>query len=103
MTTRGGKRDGSGRPRGATNKLSKAAVARAIASGEMPLDYMLKVMRDPKADVARRDEMAKSAAPYVHHKLSSLEKAPPKEPEASVETEDNIHRLPDFAALMRKN
>jgi hypothetical protein len=31
-------------------------------SGELPLDYMLRVMRDPKVRVTRRDEMARSAA-----------------------------------------
>jgi len=34
MTMRGGKREGSGRPRGATNRLSKVAVERAMATGE---------------------------------------------------------------------
>src|SRR5262245_427836 len=35
----------------------------------MPLDYMLKVMRDPKADKARRDRMAIAAAPYCHERV----------------------------------
>jgi hypothetical protein len=34
--------------------------------GELPVDYMLRVMRDPKAPQARRDTMAKSATPYIH-------------------------------------
>jgi hypothetical protein len=29
----------------------------------MPLDYMLRIMRDPDLDPARRDVMARSAAP----------------------------------------
>ena len=32
---------------------------------------MLRVMRDPKADKSRRDEMAKAAAPYLHPRLQS--------------------------------
>ena len=32
----------------------------------MPLDYMLRVMWDDKADLRRRDEMAKAAAPFLH-------------------------------------
>lgn len=34
---------------------------------------MLKVMRDPKADSGRRDDMAKAAAPYVHPKLANMQ------------------------------
>jgi len=35
------------------------------ASGSVPLDYMLAVMRDEDAEPWRRDEMAKAAAPYA--------------------------------------
>jgi hypothetical protein len=37
-----------------------------------PLEYMLKVMRDPAAEEGRRDEMARAAAPYLHPKLQSI-------------------------------
>ena len=40
----------------------------AADKGETPVDYMLRVMRDPKAAPGRRDTMAKSATPYVHRK-----------------------------------
>jgi hypothetical protein len=46
----------------------------------MPLDYMLTVMRDPKADGKRRDAMAIAAAPYLHPKLSSTEPKPLTDP-----------------------
>jgi len=36
------------------------------SSSSTPLDYMLYVMNDPSADVARRDRMAIAAAPFVH-------------------------------------
>ena len=49
---------------------AKAAVEE---SGETPLEYMIRVMRDPKANARRRDAMAAAAAPYVHHRLSSTE------------------------------
>jgi hypothetical protein len=42
------------------------------ASGEAPLDYMLQIMRDKNAPAARRDEMAKAAAPYVHPRLAAV-------------------------------
>jgi hypothetical protein len=38
----------------------------------MPLDYMLKVIRDETATKERRDAMAISAAPYCHARLSYL-------------------------------
>ena len=47
------------------------------ASGETPLEYMLRVMRDDTADDARRDDMAKGAAPYVHSKMPTAIVTPP--------------------------
>ena len=65
----GGKRSGSGRPQGAIRRLSEEAIREAKQSGELPLDYMLRVMRDPNADDDRRDCMAIVAAPYLHARL----------------------------------
>jgi hypothetical protein len=65
-----------GRPKGSRNKRTRTLIEAAQAGGETPLDYMLTVMRDPKAPAKRRDEMAKAAAPYVHAKLSSIEHSP---------------------------
>lgn len=67
----GGKRTGAGRKKGVGNKSSEEARQRALDSGESPLDYMLKIMRDPKAAADRRDDMARAAAPYVHAKLQT--------------------------------
>jgi hypothetical protein len=62
---RGGYRPNAGRPR--TSALPAKDVAkRAQAPWLSPLDYMLAVMRDPKADPARRDRMAIAAATYRH-------------------------------------
>src|SRR6202023_4329473 len=63
-----------GRKKGTPNKATTAAAIRAevAASGEIPLDYMLRVMRDETAEPARRDAMAKAAAPYVHPSLASV-------------------------------
>ena len=35
---------------------------------------MLKVMRDPKADKERRDDMARAAAPYLHARRAPEDK-----------------------------
>jgi hypothetical protein len=69
---RGGKRDGAGRPKGTPNKASDERQQKVAASGQVPLDYMLAIMRDPAADPKRRDAMAIQAAPYVHPKLSAI-------------------------------
>jgi len=43
------------------------------ATSESPLDYMLRVMRDPGTDDERRDAMAKAALPYMHARLTSVD------------------------------
>ena len=67
----GGKRPGSGRKRGSKQKVTAESIEKA-GPGEMPLEYMLKVMRDRRADEKRRDAMAIAAAAYIHPKLSSI-------------------------------
>jgi len=48
-----------GRPKGSRNKRTRSLIEAAEAGGELPLDYMLRTMRDPAASAKRRDEMAK--------------------------------------------
>jgi hypothetical protein len=62
----GGKRPGAGRPKGARNKFTEAILSNSAASGELPLEYMLRIMRDPTVDEDRRDKMAIAVAPYMH-------------------------------------
>lgn len=70
-----------GRRKGARNRATEEARAAAKATGITPLDYMLSVMRDPKADNRRRDAMAMAAAPYIHPKLNSVEPKPIVDPD----------------------
>jgi hypothetical protein len=76
---RGGARPGAGRKMTEERKAIIAAAdeARRAAledmSGETPLQYMLRVMRDTTADYRRRDTMAIAAAAYMHPKLSATE------------------------------
>jgi hypothetical protein len=55
--------------------ICRELLAHAKAGGELPLDYMLKVMRSKSKSVddTRRDDMAKAAAPFIHARLSSVE------------------------------
>ena len=68
----GGRREGAGRPKGATNLRARALFESVAAGGETPIDYMIRVMRDQNAPSARRDKMALAAAAYLHSRLSSL-------------------------------
>ncbi len=70
---RGGARPGAGRQPGVPNKRTQEAIAKAEASGLMPLDYMLSVMRNEAEEQAVRLDAAKNAAPYVHAKLQSVD------------------------------
>lgn len=71
--SRGGKREGAGRPKGAVNKATAARQAEIAASGLTPLDFMLNRMRDESMDEEARFEAAKAAAPYVHPRLAATE------------------------------
>lgn len=70
------KTPGSGRKKGTPNKVNRRRmIASLLASGGvLPLDYMLEVMRNPKAKQARRDEMARAAAPFLHARRAPEDK-----------------------------
>ena len=55
------------------NKATAKREAEIAASGLTPLEYMLKILRDEKADPKDRQWAAQAAAPYVHPRLSSVE------------------------------
>ena len=69
---RGGHRPGAGRPKGAKNKKSGIhhTYQRASESDDklLPLDYMLKILRDENVDDDRRDKIAYWLLPYLHPK-----------------------------------
>lgn len=79
--SRGGRREGAGRPRGAEDKNPRVTVKALLASeelclrvlaktkGMLPLPYMLKVMNDRKQPADRRDRMAIAASPFCHARL----------------------------------
>jgi hypothetical protein len=72
----------SGRKKGTPNRatvkrrLEEAQEAEeraaSIQSTEQPIDYMLRIMRDPASGEARRDAMARAAAPYCHPQLQAV-------------------------------
>ena len=67
-----GERRGGGQ-KGTLNKRTAEILAEIEAGGEMPLAYMLRVMRDESVPMAGRMEAAARAAPYCHAKLANVE------------------------------
>ena len=74
---RGGARPGAGRKVGAVQKVAREAREKAAASGMLPHEFLLAIMRDEvegvKATFEQRLDAAKAAAPYYAPKLASVE------------------------------
>ena len=74
---RGGRRLGAGRKPGKATKTSRdvaAKIAPKLAiNGNTPLEFLLNVMQDEKADAALRLEAARCSAPYIHGRAAPLE------------------------------
>jgi hypothetical protein len=75
---RGGYRAGAGRPKGAVAKITEEAVAKAKEGGELPHQFLLRVVRGEEIDGERpslqmRIAAAVSAAPYFAPKLAVME------------------------------
>ena len=58
-----------GRKKGSRNKASAAREKAIAKSGMTPLQYMLKTLRNSKADKADRQWAANAAAPYCHRRM----------------------------------
>lgn len=58
-----------GRQKGVPNKRTEEKAAALAASGLLPRDYLLSVMRDEGNDTQVRVDAAKAAAPYCHSKM----------------------------------
>ena len=66
-----------GRKKGTPNKSTSVLAAQAeavvaVAGGEEPIQYMLRIMNDPTVEHSRRDAMAKASAPYRHPQLQAV-------------------------------
>jgi hypothetical protein len=69
----GGYQRGGGRPKGSKNKKTIALEKVVAKKGISPLDYMLEVLCNTKLPLTVRLDAAKSAAPYLHSRLASVE------------------------------
>lgn len=91
MAGKGGKLPGSGRKKGVPNKISREDREKARASGTLPLEIALDIMRKRHSKLERmrktkgvseaqiKDqedatlEAAEKAMPYLHHKLQAIQ------------------------------
>lgn len=75
MARCGGKRPGAGRPRGSANKKTREIANRVAETGKTPLEVMVELMAERReaGDWAGCLDAARSAAPYIHPKLSAIE------------------------------
>jgi hypothetical protein len=75
MAERGGKRTGAGRPKGIQAGTKAERLAAKLGKGQTtPLKYMLNLLNNPQVSVEKKMWAAKEAAPFVHSKLSSVNK-----------------------------
>jgi hypothetical protein len=68
------------RTKGASGKKTRMALHAAqtgdftqVLAGSSPVDYLLKVMRDPDKPDQLRLEAAKAAAPYIQPRLTTID------------------------------
>ena len=72
MTGKGGARPGAGRKRGSVTRRSAEVLDAALSEGLTPVEYMLGIMRDEKADPKMRTWAAEKAAPFCHPRPSPV-------------------------------
>jgi len=89
--SKGGKRTGAGRPKGAVNQRTRTFQRNIENSGLTPLEYLLRVMRNSRAPAQRRDWAAAAAAPYIHPRIQAVQ---------SDQEEPNLHEHEDQTDLL---
>ena len=75
---RGGKREGAGRQPGSITKFAKHAREQARATGQLPHEFLLSIVRGEEVDgvvpkLDQRIDAAKAAAPYFAPKMTTAE------------------------------
>jgi hypothetical protein len=62
----------NGRPKGSINKRSEETYQKAKNGGVLPVEYLLKRMRNGALPGDVRDRCAAAAAPYIHARLQAV-------------------------------
>ena len=91
-----------GRQKGTPNRAT-SEMRRAIAeSGETPVEYMVRIMRDETAEPSRRDDMARAAAPYLHPRLSAVSHNDETNKQFVVEIPAPCETIEEWEAMVQK-
>ena len=69
------------------NKAKTEKFRKIAEAGVTPLEYMLSILQDENAEPEKRFDAAKSAAPYVHPRLTQAS--------VSVSNEDDVRAMDD--------
>ena len=96
--THGGARRRAGRPKGAANRFSEQARAKAAAEGITPLEYMLSVLRNETNELGVRMDAAKASAPYMHARLESIKHS--GDADNRIKVDSKVESDAAFAALV---
>jgi hypothetical protein len=91
-----------GRQKGVPNKATIARTKAIAESGLTPLDYLIGVMRNATVETSTRIDAAKSAAPYVHPRLTSVEMSGPEKGPVQFEDVSEDVRLEAFMAFLER-
>jgi hypothetical protein len=92
-----------GRKKGTPNRASAARERYAQASGLTPLEYLLRIMRNPKLPRSERTDAAKAAAPYVHPKFAAVAQLPIANAyDLSKLTDEELEELVGLEALLER-
>lgn len=94
---KGGRRPGSGRPRGAANKLNREIATRVLAEGKTPLEVMIEAMRRvyEKDGPVAAAPYAEKAAPYMHPKFAAITHSGPDNGPLQIQAALRVEDLTD--------
>ena len=92
MSKTGGAREGAGRKAGSLSRKSVEVLSAALDAGTTPVEFMLDILRDDKADAKDRQWAAEKAAPFS---LIAVIEARRK----AIETEDLLQRIEKLETL----
>lgn len=82
----------NGRPKGSTNRFSMTQYKQAVKGGQLPLQFMLEIMRDSEKPDELRLSAAAHAAIYIHRRQPiGIEQLPDRFGALSA---DQVRRLP---------
>jgi hypothetical protein len=98
---RGGRREGAGRPLGSIDRKARSLIIEAEREGlQMPLDFLLDLMRDPEMPLRDRAFCAVAAAPYVHARRAVVRVIPSPQEMDDAQLVEQVAKYEELVAAM---